>query len=55
MKKSLLISIALMLILLVSLVDARVTVISKGEDIKIDLIKFDPSPVTPGSETEVEF
>ena len=55
MKKIFIISIILMTLLLVSLVEARVTVISKGEDLKIDLIKFDPSPVSLGSETEVSF
>ena len=55
MKKIFIISLILMTLLLVSLVEARVTVISKGEDLKIDLIKFDPSPVSLGSETEVSF
>ena len=47
--------ILILFLLLLSTVSAKTTVITSAEDFKIDLIRYDPSPIAPGSETTVFF
>ncbi|MBS3168748.1 COG1361 S-layer family protein [Candidatus Woesearchaeota archaeon] len=41
--------------LIVPFTSARTTIVSDSDDFRIDLVRFDPSPITPGSETKVYF
>ncbi|MDD4878192.1 MAG: hypothetical protein PHO02_04095 [Candidatus Nanoarchaeia archaeon] len=54
MKKALLAGIV-MLLLLSSMAAARQTVVTKANEMKIDLLRYDPSPVQPGDTTDVWF
>jgi hypothetical protein len=47
--------ILIFLLLMVGVVSARTTVLSNSNEFRIDLVRFDPSPVIPGSETTVYF
>lgn len=47
--------IGVMLILLCTLAAARQTVVTKASEMKIDLLRYDPSPVQPGDTTDVWF
>lgn len=54
MKKALLAGIV-MLLLLPAMAAARQTVVTKANEMKIDLLRYDPSPVQPGDTTDIWF
>ncbi|MFH1065006.1 MAG: hypothetical protein V1734_00685 [Nanoarchaeota archaeon] len=54
MKKALLMGIVVLL-LLSTMAAARQTVVTKASEMKIDLLRYDPSPVLPGDTTDVWF
>lgn len=45
----------LLAILIVSFVSARQTVITRSDEFRIDLVKYDPSPVEPGKVSDIWF
>lgn len=45
----------LMLLLAMAIASARETVLSKGNELRIDLLKYDPSPIEPGAASDIWF
>ncbi|MFH0752663.1 MAG: hypothetical protein V1914_03645 [archaeon] len=45
----------LVLLLAVSMVSARETVLSKANELRIDLLRYDPSPIEPGKPSDIWF
>lgn len=47
--------VACLMLLLCYTAAARVTVVTRANELRIDLVRYDPSPVQPGSVTELQF
>lgn len=54
MRRALIVGIV-MLLLLSTMAAARQTVVTKANEMKIDLLRYDPSPVKPGDATDIWF
>lgn len=55
MKASKILFFACFMLLLCNIAAARQTIVSNANDLRIDLVRYDPSPVQPGSEIEMWF
>ena len=55
MVKKQVIIVILAFLLVLNIANARQTIISQGNDLRIDLIRIDPSPISPGENADVWF